>query len=464
VNKASKIVIVKTLFAYLMLFSINSVHGAELNFHADRAKSDDVQVHARLLFSESKKLQKQSLQWMKERKNTDVISTLIYALRYVGDVDGQVSSLLHTLTGEDRGKDWSKWMLWQQAHPEIKPFDGFAKFQSDLFSRIDPKFTTFIYPNVNHEIRLEEIVWGGVAKDGIPALTNPELINANKANYLSDSEPVFGIEINGDIRAYPYRIMDWHEMFNDVIGGVPVSLAYCTLCGSGILFDTRVDAREEPFIFGSSGFLYRSNKLMYDKQTHSLWNQFTGRPVVGELTGSGIELNVLPVVTTTWGEWKKQHPNTKVLSLETGFIRDYTPGKAYSHYFNSSELMFPALSNDKRLNPKDQVFGLRMTGVEKAWPLSSFTDGKVINDRVGVLQLVLIGDAETRTVRAYRSEGRKFEKLNDKLNTILSDSEKWQVTEKALIGPNDEKLSRLPGHIAYWFAWSGYLDKAEFYN
>lgn len=382
-------------------------------------------------------------------------------MRYVGDRDGDISNLLHTFTGENHGNDWFRWMLWLQAHPEIKPFDGFTKFQSELFSSIDPDFEVFIHPDVKHEIRVEEIVWGGVEKDGIPALTNPDFIKASEADYLTDSEPVFGVEINGDVRAYPYRIMDWHEMFNDVIGGVPVSLAYCTLCGSGILFDSRVKGRDEPFVFGSSGLLYRSNKLMYDQQTHSLWNQFTGRPVVGELTGSGIELKILPVVTTTWGQWKKQNPMTKVLSLKTGFRRDYKPGRAYSNYFNSPDLMFPALTNDKRLDPKDQVFGLRITGVEKAWPLQSFKGGKVINDRVGVLELVLVGDTDSSTVRAYRSEGRHFEKQDSDLNTIKHDGKLWKVTEHALSGPDGENLSRLPGHLAYWFAWSGYLDKAE---
>ena len=142
-----------------------------------------------------------------------------------------------------------------------------------------------------------------MAKDGIPALTNPKQVAPEQATYLTDDELVFGVEIDGDARAYPLRILDWHEMLNDVVGGVPVTLAYCTLCGSGILYDTRVPGRAEPFVFGSSGFVYRSNKLMYDQATHSLWNQFTGRPVVGPLTGSGIELKVLPVTLASWRDW-----------------------------------------------------------------------------------------------------------------------------------------------------------------
>ncbi len=454
----------KFLLFFPLLFMFSGSHGLGPVEDETLSNSNDVGSHVRQLFVESIKVRRQSVVWLRERDNPDVIAALINAMRYVGDPSGDIAELLHHFTEESYVDDWFKWMSWLQAHPEIKPFDGYTTFKSELFQSLDPNFEVFIYPDVKHEIGIDEVLWGGVEKDGIPALTNPDFIDANEATFLTDVESVFGVEINGDVRAYPYRIMDWHEMFNDVIGGVPVSLAYCTLCGSGILFDTRVEGRDEPFVFGSSGFLYRSNKLMYDQQTHSLWNQFTGRPVVGELTGSGIELKILPVVTTTWGQWKKQHPTTKVLSLDTGFRRDYKPGSAYSRYFNSPKLMFPAPTNDKRLNPKDQVFGLRMTGVEKAWPLTEFSNGKVINDRVGVIQLVIIGDTETRTVRAYRSEGRKFSKDTDDLTVIKQDGKTWKVTEQALIGPEGENLSRLPGHIAYWFAWSGYLKQAELYN
>ena len=113
--------------------------------------------------------------------------------------------------------------------------------------------------------------------------TDTKLIDAKDADYLLGTALVFGVSINGDTRAYPLRIMGWHEMFNEVIGGVPVALAYCTLCGSGILFETAVEGRARPFVFGSSGFLYRSNKLMFDRETNSLWNQFTGKPVAAQV-------------------------------------------------------------------------------------------------------------------------------------------------------------------------------------
>lgn len=434
---------------------------AELN---DKTELQGPALQASLLFTPFPEIRSDVLSGIAKRGKQDMVAALIYALRYLPNTNNEISNTLSRLTGAYIGTDWSDWMRWQQAHPKIVPFPGFSEFQSDMFSNIDPAFRTFISPGVRHEIRLEEIVWGGVKKDGIPALNNPEFISADKADYLGDNEAVFGIEINGDVRAYPYRIMDWHEMFNDVIGGVPVALAYCTLCGSAILYHTEHENFDAPLIFGSSGFLYRSNKLMYDQLTHSLWNQFTGRPVVGELSHSGVELKILPVVTTTWGEWRKQHPNSRVLSPNTGFRRDYSPGKPYGKYFASSELMFPALSPDKRLRKKDVVFGLRVSGAEKAWPLKVFKDGKVINDRIGTINLVLIGDSASRTVRAYRSGGKIFDAVADDLSIVKSKGQEWIVSEEALMGPANEKLSRLPGHLAYWFAWSNYLGKSELYQ
>ena len=351
-------------------------------------------------------------------------------------------------------------MLWQQAHPEITPFEGFDAFKADVMAVIDPDFRLFLKPGVAHEIRLEEIVWGGVKKDGIPALTNPKHIAAADATYLDDDELVFGIEIAGDARAYPLRILDWHEMLNDVVGGVPVTLAYCTLCGSGILYDARVPGHDEPFVFGSSGFIYRSNKLMYDQATHSLWNQFTGRPVVGPLTGSGIELAVLPVTIASWREWRAQHPDTKVLSLDTGYERDYTPGQPYGEYFASDELMFPMLVPDERLAPKDYVFALRADGREQAWPLDRLR--RRPGDQCRGRRSAGGPDRRRRDPDGPRLRVRRSacSQRGQSPTTLVADGQDWQIEEDALVGPDGARLPRLPGHIAYWFAWQGFIEGA----
>ena len=315
------------------------------------------------------------------------------------------------------------------------------------------------------KIRMEEITWGGVAVDGIPALDNPTLIEGAKADYLIDSDLVFGVKINGDVRAYPLRIMGWHEMFNETIGGVPVALAYCTLCGVGILFETKIEGRKEPLVFGSSGLLYRSNKLMFDRETDSLWNQFTGEPVVGPLVGSGIKLKIRPVTITTWERWFKSNPDTKVLSTDTGFKRNYASGVVYSEYFSSPDLMFPVVvKNEEKVKRKEYVFGIRDVAAAKAWPLEAFGNTKLINDNVGALNVVLLGDTESRTVRAYQRGELEFS-LSDEADQISADGGKWKIGEEFLTGPNGKRLPRVPGHISYWFAWDGYLGvKSELYS
>jgi len=143
------------------------------------------------------------------------------------------------------------------------------------------------------------------------------------------------------------------------------------------------------------------------------------------------------------------------MSAETGFSRDYTPGAAYGAYFFSDELMFPASVKDNSLKQKEKVFGLRISGANKAWPLKLFEQSKVINDQIGIIPIVLIGNAKTGTVRAYRSEGVQFQLSEN--GQLMANKQIWELTENELIGPNNQKLSRLPGHIAYWFAWSGYF-------
>lgn len=419
----------------------------QIAFHAMRVFSSDTTERAR------------ALSWLVEESGAGAIPVLVNLMRWLQDDRDEIAHGLRRLTGEHAGEQWFDWMLWQQKHPGVKPHAGFANFLAHGLAFVDPRFLRFIHQGVKHEIRLEEVVWGGVRVDGIPPLDNPKMIPPAEAGYLNPDDLVFGVAINGEARAYPLRIANWHEMVNDAIGGVPVSLAYCTLCGAGILFDGRIPGWDRPTTFGSSGLLYRSNKLMYDRATDSLWNQFTGRPVVGALAGSGIELKVLPLATVAWKTWLAQHPRTTVLSLETGHARDYGSGVAYRDYFASPDLMFPALARDERLHQKDIVFGVRVPGGAKAWPISAFTGGRVINDRVGLTDLVLVGDGEERTVRAYDSGGRQFV-AGPASGTLRAGDGVWRLTEDALVGPGGVNLPRLPGHLAFWFAWAGYFEDA----
>ncbi len=167
-----------------------------------------------------------ALKAIEELGNQAAIPALIELLRLDQLFGLKTAPVLERLAGEKVGEDWPAWVEWLQKHDEIRPNQGFVAWKANLFSNIDPAFEEFLYPDVPHRVRIEEIAWGGVTKDGIPALTNPKHVAPAKATYLTPGELVFGVSINGDHRAYPHRIMDWHEMFNDVVGEKPVTLSY----------------------------------------------------------------------------------------------------------------------------------------------------------------------------------------------------------------------------------------------
>ncbi len=399
---------------------------------------------------------------------------LVEILRFpLGSEKGAVIAALQAIAGPEaeigRGEPWHDAFVWLGARKDPKLPPGFADWKGRLLAaRVDPalrRFFSFDAPGSASRIPIERIQWGGVKKDGIPALDRPELVAASAADYLTPDDRVFGVEIRGEARAYPLRILDWHEMANDVVGDTPVSLAYCTLCGAGVLYSTKVGDRT--FTFGSSGLLYESNKLMYDRQTETLWNQLTGEPVAGPLASSGLHLTRLPVVVTTWAKWKKDHPTTRVLSPRTGFSRDYTPGKPYGPYFASPDLMFPALGASPRMPGKTKVFALLLGDAPKAFPLEKLPKPGVISDRVGETPVVLVID-ETGAVRAYERGDRTFgPALRPLLGSVfLADQEghAWKVEEDQLTGPGARRLARLPGHEAYWFGWSAFYPKTDLWS
>ena len=214
-------------------------------------------------------------------------------------------------------RDWI-WDLDYEPHPD------YALFKGMVYGLIDTRMQNFFRAKAPATIRLDEIVWGGVRVNGIPPLDHPAHLEAAAAEYLKDDHLVFGIALGGEARAYPRRIIAWHELVRAAVGGIELTIVYCTLCGTVIPYGSMVDGRL--VTLGTSGLLYRSNKLMFDEATMSLWSTLVGGPAVGPLVGQGIELDVYPVVTTTWGEWRAAHPDTKVLSINTGFERDYSEG------------------------------------------------------------------------------------------------------------------------------------------
>ncbi len=208
----------------------------------------------------------------------------------------------------------------------------------------------------------EEILRGGPPRDGIPALDDPKTVSAKEATW-SDDQLVIGVASGGEARAYPLALLVWHELVNDHLGGRPLLVSYCPLCGTALVFDRRVDGQARRF--GVSGLLYRSDLLMYDRETESLWSQITARAETGPSLGR--RLSLTRSRTMRWGDWKQLHPESTILSRRTGYRRDYDRSP-YGDYASSERLYFP-VPRDPRFHPKTPTLGLRLAdGAARAYP------------------------------------------------------------------------------------------------
>ncbi len=377
---------------------------------------------------------------------------------------------LESLAGERPPRRYASWVEYIGRRPEIAPKPGYAAWKAFLLARIDPRYPAILYPTAPARIRLEEIVWGGVKLDGIPSLDDPLTVPAAEARYLRDDEEVFGVEIGGEARAYPLRHLSWHELANDTVGGEPIALSYCTLCGSAILYATRTP-NGGAYRFGTSGLLYRSNKLMYDRSSYTLWSNLTGQPVVGRLAGSAIELPVLAMTRTSWAAWRQRFPATRVLALEqpagkaAGFV--YRPGAADRQ---RAGVRFPVWQQSELLPRDEEVYGIRLGGAARAWPLSRLYAERVVNDQLGEVPLVLVADPGAGSVRAYRRGPLTFRPATSPDQLVDAEGRPWRVAEHRL-----ERLDgahqaaegageRVPGHVAFWFGWYAFFPATEVYG
>ena len=351
-------------------------------------------------------------------------------------------------------KNTNDWYYWLWNKPEnISP--DYINVKADIYRWIDPAFESYFRDRQGlARIRLDEIRWSGVAQDGVPPLRNPNMIGAEEASYLDDDNIVFGIEINGDVRAYPKRILAWHEMFVDTVGGVEITGVYCTLCEAVIPYKTEFDGVRHQL--GTSGFLYRSNKLMYDKATQSLWSTLTGKPVLGPLVDKNIALEHLSVVTTTWGEWKRRHPNTQVLSLETGHKRDYGEGVAHKSYFANQKLRFNTPFKDSRLENKREVVALRfMADPDQQLAINTrfLNKNPLYRTRLGQQEVLVLTDTSGAN-RVYDPQDIEFLYYDGDSTVVDAEGKQWQLNEGyLLLEGGDVRLPRLPHFRAFWFGW-----------
>ncbi|MCK5433335.1 MAG: DUF3179 domain-containing protein [Gammaproteobacteria bacterium] len=291
---------------------------------------------------------------------------------------------------------------------------------SELRKNIEWRKTDFSKSVVN----IEEIESGGPPKDGIPSIDQPTFVLADEADYLQDAAAVLGISYHGIIKAYPINILNWHEIVNDQFNEEPVVITFCPLCGSGMAFSASINGKSHTF--GVSGLLYNSDVLLYDRQTDSLWSQLMSKAISGPHKGR--RLNSLPVIHTTWQDWKTRHPETLVLSTKTGFGRDYSKSP-YADYLKSPQLMFPVTTVSRRYHPKEEVLGIEIGSQFKVYPF----------------------------IELEKSPAKFSETVNGLLIIIQYDS----INRSASI--TDQKGKQLPSVRTFWFAWYAFHPETEVY-
>lgn len=327
-----------------------------------------------------------------------------------------------------------------------------------------------LWPGFASLVDPEQIQRGGPPPDGIPAIDAPVFMPAGEVDFLAENEAVIAVEINEDTRAYPLQIMTRHELVNDRVGGIPVTVSYCPLCNSGVLYDRRVG--ERVLDFGTSGSLYQSSLVMYDRQTQTLWTHFNGTAVVGELVG--VQLHFYPMAVVAWGDWLRAHPDGLVLAPETGGAGGYGQNP-YVGYEDSPGLLSPYFQSepfDERLPPKVRVIGIRSATSSDAVAVRHDclqNDGVISVEVDGVPLLVWNFPGANSAIDTSRvAEGRDvgstgvFESPAEALaftrvSTGFRDAESesiWNIFGQATSGPMaGNALTPVEFLDTFWFAW-----------
>lgn len=299
-------------------------------------------------------------------------------------------------------------------------------------------------------IHPDKLLTGCPGMDCIPSIDDPKYVGSSEADYLKPEDRVIGLEINGESRAYPLKILSSHEIVNDRVGGKPVAVTYCPLCRSGLTYSRKVD--NQTLEFGVSGKLYKANLIMYDRKTETYWNQIQGKAVVGPLVPKKLDLVYSSV--TNWSEWKEGHPDTKVLSRDTGIYppSSYT-GNQYAGYKESEKVGFGVNEADDRLPSKELVYGVKANGESKAYTENALNEENIIRDNLGNRSIVIFKDPSDGTVKAYITE-------KEGENTSVSLEEKGLQSSEAEIS----ELESLNPKGFYWFAWEKFNPDTELYK
>ncbi len=353
----------------------------------------------------------------------------------------------------------------------------------DPFEGSSPQFPTRYWEKTNfckHSVDYDEIFSGGPPPDGIPAIDEPEFISPEEADqWLEDVEPVISFQVGNDARAYPLQIMTWHEIVNDTVGELPVVVTFCPLCNTALVFE-RPEVQGQRLTFGTSGMLRKSDLVMYDRQTESWWQQFTGEAIVGDLTGTQLEF--LPAVITSWEDFQKTFPDGKVLSRDTGYNRSYgrNPYPGYDDV-NNTPFAFAEEPANGEIRPMERVVGVILEeGDAASYLLSRLMEEKVVNDRLGGSPITIFWKAGTASAldssqiplgKDVGTSAVFLAEVEDQILTFSANEEggfvdeetgsTWDIFGQAVDGPLEgSELTQIPHYSTFWFAWSAF-EKAD---
>lgn len=330
------------------------------------------------------------------------------------------------------------------------------------------------------KVDLKEITSGGPPKDGIPAIDSPNFVSlASVSTWLDRREPVIALEIGNQAKAYPLQILMYHEIVNDEVEGIPVAVTFCPLCNTSIVFDRRV--KNVVLDFGTTGKLRKSDLVMYDRQTESWWQQFTGEGIVGEY--SGTELRRIPATIIAFEDFKSAYPDGNVLSRDTGYRRPYgrNPYRGYDRVGESPFLFRD--STDPRLPAMERVISVQIDGRQRIYPFSAFSKHPVINDELNDIPIVILSKKGTLSAldkerivnsRIIPSAAAYVRRLGDRtLNFEVVDGQfkdsrtgsTWDITGHAVEGPlKGQRLVQVDGGVHFAFAWLAFNPESMIYG
>jgi hypothetical protein len=329
-------------------------------------------------------------------------------------------------------------------------------------------------------VALDEIQSGGPPKDGIPALDRPRFVGTEAAaDWLDPREPVIAVVHADQARAYPLQILMWHEIVNDTLGDLPIAVTFCPLCNASLVFDRRLDGRL--LDFGTTGMLRKSDLVMYDRQTESWWQQFTGTAIIGELVGS--VLAQIPAQIVAFETFRDAHPDGSVLSRDTGHSRAYgrNPYRGYDAIDNHPFLLDDPV--DPRLPAMERVLSVSLDGIDRLYPFALFRERPLIHDSVAGTPVVVMSrhgtlsalDRETiaasRAIHSANAFDRRLDgrllafELRDGRIVDTATGSHWNLLGEALGGPlAGARLRPLPGGVHFAFAWLAFNPDAQIYR